>query len=133
MKKYGIDTNVLIRYIVQDDPEQSEKATRFLEKKCTVDNPGHIAGIVLCEIVWVLKRAYGYPKKDIVEVLHSILSTAEFSIESPAIAWEAFRQYNSGSVDLSDYLLGQLNKASGCITTMTFDQEAGKSDHFQLL
>ncbi len=50
----GLDTNVIIRYITQDDPDQSKIATAFIERYCTVDNPGYINQIVLCEIVWVL-------------------------------------------------------------------------------
>ncbi len=54
----GIDTNVLVRYIVQDDPAQSALATTFIEKNCTAKKPGFINLIVLCELTWVLKRAY---------------------------------------------------------------------------
>ena len=131
--RYGIDSNVLIRYLTQDDPEQSQKATQCLEQNCTVDNPGHVAHIVLCEVVWILKKAYGYSKAEILKALQLILSTAEFSIESPSIAWEALRQYSVGSADFSDYLIGHLSRFYGCVTTVTFDREAGKSNNFQLL
>lgn len=133
MSKYGIDTNILIRYIIQDMPEQSMKATKFLERHCTVDNPGHISLIVLCEIVWVLRKAYSYRKEDILNVLLMILSAAEFSFESPAIAWEAMRQYKNGVADFADYLIGELNKSNGCVATITFDKQMGKSSNFKLL
>lgn len=133
MQKYGVDTNVLIRFIVQDNSAQSRKATRFLEKNCTVDRPGHISLVVLCEIVWVLARAYRYPKDDIVKVLQTILTTAEFTIESPTVAWEAFRLYQNGRADFSDYIICQVNKSAGCVKTVTFDREAAKSENFQLL
>ena len=71
----GVDTNVLVRYIVQDDIEQSKDATRFIEKRISSSNPGFINQIVLCELVWVLKRAYGYEKTIIFEVLEKILQT----------------------------------------------------------
>lgn len=133
MKRYGIDTNVLIRYLVQDDPEQSAKAVRFLEKNCTIDNPGHITLIILCEVVWVLKRAYQYPKKDILTALGAILSTAEFVIESPPAAWDAYQLYKTGSADFADYLIGCINRSNRCATTATLDRVAAKSDLFELI
>ncbi|MFQ5675084.1 MAG: PIN domain-containing protein [bacterium] len=133
MKKYGIDTNVLIRYLVQDDFDQSKKAARFLERNCTEESPGQLSVVVLCEIVWVLKTAYGYSKEDILNVLMMVLSAAEFSIEAPAAVWEAFRQFKGGRADFSDYLIGQLNKSNGCVVTITFDKQAGESPNFKLL
>ncbi len=64
----GLDTNVLIRYLVQDDPGQSRKATQVIVKRCTRDDPGFINRIVLCELIWVLESAYGYSKDTIVPV-----------------------------------------------------------------
>lgn len=130
---YGIDTNVLVRYIVQDHSSQSKKASRFLETNCTVDSPGHVALITLCEVVWVLHRAYKYPKAMIVDVLDKILSTAEFNVESPIVAREAFRMYKNGSADFSDYVIGKINKDAGAFKTATFDKRAGKSELFHLL
>ena len=66
MIRYGIDTNVLIRFIVQDDPEQSKRATDFLKNHCSEEAPGFISMVVMCEIVWVLRRAYGYSKSNII-------------------------------------------------------------------
>ena len=62
----GIDTNVLVRHLVQDDLRQSREATRVITKQRTRDDPGFINRIVLCELVWVLESAYGYPKDTIV-------------------------------------------------------------------
>lgn len=62
----GLDTNVLVRYITQDDPQQAEQATRLIETRCAGADPGCIAQIVLCELVWVLSRAYGYSKPQVV-------------------------------------------------------------------
>jgi len=70
----GLDTNVLIRYIVQDDPVQSSAATEFIETRCTQQMPGFVCTIVLVEIVWVLERGYGYEKPIILAVLKQILA-----------------------------------------------------------
>jgi len=133
LNKYGIDTNVLIRYIVQDDLRQSQKSTQFLEEHCSVETPGHISLIVLCEVVWVLRSAYGYAKDEILKVLQLILSTPEFTIESSVVAWGALRQYKLGKADYPDFIIGQLNRINGCVATVTFDQKAGQSNYFQLL
>ncbi len=130
---YGIDTNVIIRYLVLDDPEQSAKAVAFLETYCTEEQPGFISLIVLCEIVWVLRRAYKYPKEQILKVLENVMFTGELVIENPEVAWEAFRRYKNGNADFSDYLIGRLNRFYGCTKTVTLDQPAGETEDFLLL
>ncbi len=130
---YGIDTNVIIRYLVLDDPEQSAKAVTFLETYCTEEQPGFISLIVLCEIVWVLRRAYKYPKGQILKVLENLMLTGELVIENPEVAWEAFRRYKDGKADFSDYLIGRLNRFCGCQKTVTLDQTAGVTEDFVLL
>ena len=72
----GIDTNVLVRHLVQDDLSQSRAATQVITKQCTRDEPGFINRIVLCELVWVLESAYGYPKDTIAAVLEKLLRTS---------------------------------------------------------
>ncbi|RMG32672.1 MAG: PIN domain-containing protein [Methanobacteriota archaeon] len=131
--RYGIDTNVIIRYLVQDDPQQSAKVAAFLESHCTEEEPGHIPLIVLCEVVWVLRRAYQYPKSQIVKVLENLLHTAELSIENPEFAWDALRKYKTGNADFSDYLIGRINRHYGCHKTVTLDKTAGRTDDFLLL
>ena len=122
----GIDTNVLIRYIVQDDVEQSKLATKFIEGRISSTNPGFINYIVLCEIVWVLKSAYRYEKPVIINVLQRILQTKEFIVENADVAWIALKEYEKDDADFSDYLIAVLNRFSGCDFTITLDQTASK-------
>jgi predicted nucleic-acid-binding protein len=129
----GIDTNVLIRYIVQDDPEQSKHATQFIETVCKEENMIFISGIVLCELVWVLESAYEYQKKNILEVLEKILRTREFCIHQPEILWNAFHDYKKIAVDFSDSYIAHLNHANQCEHTITFDKKATKLSTFKLL
>ncbi|NBC49458.1 MAG: PIN domain-containing protein [Gammaproteobacteria bacterium] len=117
----GLDTNVLVRYITQDDPVQSPVATTLIEEQCRRDAPGRVAQIVLCELVWVLRRAYGYPKAQVVEVLDQILVTAELVVENDELAFQALDAYRTGNADFSDYLLILNNRRSGCETTYSFD------------
>lgn len=127
----GLDMNVLVRYLVQDDPGQSRKAMQVITKQCTRDDPGFINRIVLCELVWVLESAYGYSKDTIVAVLEKLLRTSQLKIEDVQAAWTAFRVYQKGKADFADCLLGTTNRLGGCDTTVTFDQAASKLEGFR--
>lgn len=129
----GLDTNVLVRYLVQDDPGQSRKATQVIARRCTRDDPGLINRIVLCELVWVLESAYGYSKETIVAVLEKLLRTSQLKIEDTQSAWTSFRMYQKGKADFADCLMGATNRLGGCNETVTFDRAASKLEDFQLL
>ena len=129
----GLDTNVLVRYIVQDDPRQSRLAEEFIERSCDETTPGFISQIVLCELVWVLRRSYGYSKEIISQVLRQILSTKELRVEQSSCVWRAVKAFESGGADFSDYLLGAFHQQEGCRFTVTFDEKAARSDLFSLL
>jgi len=129
----GIDTNVLIRYLVQDDPKQSKMATSFIEKHCSHEAPGFIGHIVLCELVWVLEGNYGQSREQIADILEKLLQTAELEVMESEQAWRALRDYRVSKVDFSDHLLARMNTAYGCEETVTFDKQAGKQAIFSLL
>jgi predicted nucleic-acid-binding protein len=129
----GIDTNVLVRYLVQDDTIQAEKASRVIENECTSINPGFINNIVLCELVWVLTRAYGYKRKDICSVLKSLLTCPEIMIENSNVTWGAFYDYEKGPADFADYLISRTNKINGADPTVTFDTACKGMSHFRLI
>lgn len=129
----GLDTNVLVRYIVQDDPEQARLATDALETQCTSKSPGRINAIVLCELVWVLSRGYGYDRQVVSSVIRRILSSPELSVEEDEAVWHALKIYEQGTADFSDYLLGLLNHRAGASHTLTFDRKAAKETFFELL
>jgi predicted nucleic-acid-binding protein len=123
----GLDTNVLVRYLVQDDPVQGAAAAEVIESRCAPETPGRVDHVVLCELVWVLETAYGYSRELVANVVRQILGTAELRVESPDLAWTALRAYESGPADLPDYLIGQRNRAAGCEVTLTFDRRAARS------
>ena len=89
----GLDTNVLVRYIVQDEPAQAARAEALIEAQCSADSPARVDAIVLCELVWVLESAYGCSRKVVSEVLRTILGSAELAVETPQLAWAALRAY----------------------------------------
>ena len=125
----GLDTNVLVRYLTQDHPDQASKASQLIEKLCTRDEPGFISLSVLCELVWVLRGAYGYEKKLIVEVLEHILSTRELKVEAEQTARSSLSAYRRGTADFADYAIIFSNRAYGCETTYSFDQRLAKNDY----
>lgn len=128
----GLDTNVLVRYIVQDEPAQARAATRLIERECTPAEPGYISLLMLAEVVWVLGRAYGHGRADSSRVLAALLSTAELQVESPDLARDALHAYRNGAADFADYLIGLLHWARGCSATLTFDKRAAKSGWHRL-
>lgn len=129
----GLDTNVLLRYIVRDDAAQAKAASRLIEGRCSKEAPGHVSQVVLAELAWVLGRGYGYAKEEVVKVLAAILSSAELRVQEAALAWAALRAYQAGQADFADYLIGAVNESAGCETTCTFDKRAAKSGWHTLL
>lgn len=130
---FGIDTNILVRHLVQDSKTQAALAQELIEKRCSSEEPAVISLIVLCETVWVLSRAYGYSREQIVVVLRQILLTDCFDIEEHAQAWDALYDYQAGMADYADCLMVRLNRARGCRTTFTFDRKAARLNGFTLL
>ncbi|MFZ0889220.1 MAG: type II toxin-antitoxin system VapC family toxin [Candidatus Binataceae bacterium] len=128
----GIDTNVLVRYLVQDDADQAKKAARFIANECSADAPGLINRIVMCELVWVLETAYGYPRGGVAFALEKILRTTQFRIEDHQEAWSSLREYQAGA-DFADALIAAVNRRLGCERTVTFDRRAGRRPGFVVL
>ncbi|MCH7742996.1 MAG: type II toxin-antitoxin system VapC family toxin [Proteobacteria bacterium] len=128
----GLDTNVIIRYIVQDEPKQARKASKVIEG-LTKEEPGYISFPVLCELVWVLERAYGYEKSVIVQVIQQLLSTAELQVQQPEIVWAALRVFSTSRAGFADYMIVHINQAAGCSQTLTFDRKAADHPLFRVL
>lgn len=129
----GIDTNVLVRYITQDDPVQASLATHFIENNCSREVPGFVNHIVLCELVWVLKRCYKVDQKDAIRIIEQILRTVQLNVQQPQVVWQAVKAARSGKADFADYLSSRINIASGCLQTVTFDIAASEIESMHLL
>jgi predicted nucleic-acid-binding protein len=129
----GIDTNVLVRYLTQDDPKQSAVATRFVEGRLSAENPGFVSLITLCEIAWVLADAYGADRKRIRATVETLLATKQLVVERAELVWKALRAWESVSADFGDALIGQIAIAHGAKKTVTFDRTAAKLSGFELL
>lgn len=129
----GIDTNVLVRYLAQDDPKQSAIATRFIEGRLAVENPGFVSTVTLCEMVWVLAESYGADRKRIRDVIEGLLATKQLVIERSELVWRSLRVWEGVPADFSDALIGQLAIAHGAEKTVTFDRTAARLAGFELL
>ncbi|MFH1434276.1 MAG: type II toxin-antitoxin system VapC family toxin [Pseudomonadota bacterium] len=129
----GLDTNVLVRYLVKDDKKQSETASGYIQKAANNGESCFISLIVLCELVWVLESAYGFAKHQVIDVLEKLFLTKQIEIEMKDIARQALQDYKNGKGDIADYLVGRINRAHGCDTTATFDKALKKSGMFHLL
>lgn len=129
----GLDTNVLVRYVVGDDKKQAQIASSYIKEYASNNVDLLINNIVLCELIWVLESAYNYDKNLIVGVLERILQTSGFVVEKPDEVWQAVMLYKNNKADFSDALIGIINKESDCVLTITFDKKAGKLKEFELI
>jgi predicted nucleic-acid-binding protein len=125
----GLDTNVLLRYLVRDEPAQAARATRELER----DERFLIGSVVLCELVWVLEAGYGFSRAEIGATLEKILATAQFEIEGKDLALGALDDFRDSPADFSDCLVGRRNRAAGAAETVTFDRSLRGLEGFRLL
>ena len=128
----GLDTNVVIRYIMQDDPKQSQKATRLIEALST-EVPGYVPLVAVVEIAWVLTSCYDLKRDQVAEAMDGILRTKEFIIDRAEQVAQALRVYKTGSADFADCLIERGATNAGCERTMTFDASAAKSAGMTLI
>lgn len=129
----GLDTNVVVRYLAQDDPRQAAAATRVFEKVLAPDNPGFVSCIVLCELAWVLAECYGADAGRIRKALEGLLASRQLVVESPELVRRAIRAWAESGADFADALIGALAAHHGASGTLTFDRAAAKLPGFELL
>lgn len=122
----GLDTNVLVRYLAQDDETQTALANRLIETVCSEENPGFIGHIVLCELTWVLKSGYKVPKSDILRIIKQLLETKQLAIQEPQLIWAALKLYENSNIDFADAVIVAIHRMQGCSKTFTFDKRIGK-------
>lgn len=128
----GLDTNVIIRYVVRDDTRQSKMATELIEH-LTEDSPGFLTLVCLTEIVWVLESAYSFDRLEVVELLNKLMQIAVLKIERRSVAIAALRIFKDGKADFADCLIERLSDNAGCERTMTFDRVAARTANMILI
>ena len=110
----GLDTNIIIRYLTQDDPEQSKSAEYIIETELDSKKQGFISLIVLIEVIWVLKTCYQQSKPELSHIVESLLTTKQLIIEKSDHAYKALRIWQKGTGDYSDALIAVLSQENGC-------------------
>lgn len=128
----GLDTNVLVRYIMQDDRRQSPIATRLVESLSATE-PGYVPTVVMVELGWVLESAYALDRAQLVAAFETLLRAKEIVVEQAALVWKAVRLVQSAGADFADALIGIVAQAGGAGRTVTFDRDAARRSGMQLL
>ncbi|MCA9438396.1 MAG: type II toxin-antitoxin system VapC family toxin [Candidatus Omnitrophica bacterium] len=122
----GLDTNILVRLIVGDDPKQLKSALSLITKTERSKEKMFINHVVLAEFAWVLSRTFKYPREEIIDTLESLMSNESVTFQDRSLVRLALRSFRSSSADFSDCLLNTINGSQGCETTYTFDKQAAK-------
>lgn len=123
----GIDTNILVRYIAQDDAAQSKRATTLIERECSETSPGFVGLVALVELVWVAESCYAASREDVTQIVRRILGSRQLVIADAETVWQALRLFEQGKADFADCLIERSAAAAGCDRTVTFDKNAVKS------
>jgi predicted nucleic-acid-binding protein len=128
----GLDTNVLVRYIVQDDPAQARKATALIES-LTDESPGFVSMTALVELVWVIQGCYAADKDETVGILDKLLRLRTLRLENMEVVSRAVRVYAGSRADFADCLIESSGSHAQCSHTATFDGNASKTAGMQLI
>src|SRR5208282_6933592 len=120
----GLDTNILVRYLAQDDPVQSARATEILERRLTEKNPGFVSIVTMVEMVWVLDRAYDLSADEIAAAVEGILQVDVLVVENEQVVFTAMIAIRERQGSFADAVIAGLGARAGCRSTLTFDQKA---------
>ena len=129
----GLDTNVLVRILVEDDEIQLKRARKLLEDAAEHREVVFISDIVLSELEWVLEDAYKVPRRRILQSLQALVASEPFDFEDRSRLVRALELYQEGKGDLSDYLIGLRASGRGARTTYTFDRTLRDDERFTFL
>ncbi len=129
----GLDTNILVRYLTQDDPRQAALANALVEETLTAENPGFISTVALVELIWVLESGYRCDRAQVVDILERLLRAKPLVVERADVVWQAARVFAAGTADFADCLIERAGHANECDHTLTFDRLAVKGAGMRLL
>jgi predicted nucleic-acid-binding protein len=128
----GLDTNVLVRYVADDDAKQSPKATALIES-LSPEAPGYVTIVSVIELVWVMQSCYSMSREAVAAVLAQMLRTKELVVENAEVVWRAVRLFVNGNADFADCLIERSAVAAGCVDVYTFDRAAATSGGMRLI
>ena len=126
----GVDTNVLVRFLVRDDETQFEKARRLIKREVAAGRGVFVSHLVLLETEWVLRSRYGLPKNLISEAISGLLDATDVRFEDEPSIEEALFTWKDANADFADCLIGARNLRLGCRATATFDAKASRLPGF---
>ncbi|MFL6194816.1 MAG: PIN domain-containing protein [Thermoanaerobaculia bacterium] len=130
----GLDTNILLRAILEDDPEQSPIAARILTEAQERGERLHVSVTVLCELLWTLRgRPYRFDRAALADLLDSLLTDELFEIQDRDLVVGALNDFRQGRADFADYLIGWQDRKAGCLETLTFDRKMRDQEGFLVL
>jgi predicted nucleic-acid-binding protein len=119
----GFDTNVLLRFLIEDDPVQTPRVQSWVRAAAEKGEAIYLSAAVLCETVWVLTRFRKFSKAQVLEVLEELLSTSHVDVDDPEITWAAVHDYALSEADFADCLIRRKALAAGCSELRTFDKK----------
>ena len=128
----AIDTNVLVRFLTQDDPDQARTATGFMNG-LRENDPGFISREVMVELVWVLERAYGFSRAEVAGALEGLLSATEIVVEEADDTGRAVFRYRDGGFGFADLMIAAAARRADAIPLVTFDRKAAQIPGVELL
>lgn len=128
----GLDTNILVRYFVKDEPEQTRLAVNLIYALSPAE-PGWVGQATILELVWVMTRIYRVKKDRVAQILDMLLASRDIIVGQDDTAREALRLYRAGNTDFADCLIAASAKAAGCRRTVTFDRIAARDAGMELL
>jgi predicted nucleic-acid-binding protein len=128
----GLDTNVLVRYLAQDDPVQSRQATALIEHRLSEQDPGFVSVVAMVETAWVLERAYGLSANKIAAAIERMLQADALVVEDEQEVFTAMMALRHERGSFADALIAALGSRAGCTHTVTFDRRALRLPGFAL-
>ena len=129
----GLDTNVILRYLLQDDPKQTRQANVIFDRQLSEQNPGFISLATVLEIVWVLRGLLKQSSSQIASHLENLLAADSLEVQNEQQVFDAAFALKHGTGGFEDALIGALNAWAGCSHTLTFDRKAARLPHFQAM
>ena len=126
----GIDTNVLVRFLVRDDDAQFEKARKLIKREVSLGRRVFVSQLVLLETEWVLRSRYGVSKNKIIAAISGLLDATDVQFEDESAVEEALFIWKDTAADFADCLIGAQHRRLGCRATATFDVKASKLPGF---
>lgn len=125
----GLDTNVLMRYLAQDDPVQSPRATEIITQQLSEKEPGFVSLVTILEVFWVLKSVFKRSRQDLASDIEKVLSADTLEVQNEQEVYNGVVALRTGTGSFEDALVGSLGIWRGCSTTLTFDDDAARKLH----